>query len=260
MQSPYYDPMAASVSTAPGLTRDSILNGQLIVHQPEHGYRFSLDAVLLADFAQIPQGKTVLELGAGSGIISLVLAHQMGHGRIIAVELQRRLAACARLNTKTNGFDGMVHVLEKDWVDLDRDDLNGTVDYVVTNPPYRRLGTGRVNPNDEEALARHEFRGSLASAARTAYPLMVPGGSFCVIFPADRLAHLVSELLNTNLTPKRMRLVHSRADEYARLVLVEARRDVRGELTVLPPLFIYEQEHRYTREITSILSGEPSVV
>jgi tRNA1Val (adenine37-N6)-methyltransferase len=133
--------------------------------------------------------------------------------------------------------------------------MTGPVGQVVANPPYRRLGTGRMNPDGEEAAARHEVLGSLASAARTAARLIGKGGRFTVVYPSSRLGDLMAELNALKFQPKRLRMVHGRHGLPARLVLVEARAGGRSELRVDPPLFVFEKGRTYTSEVQDILSG-----
>jgi len=238
------------------LTCDTIFSGLIKINQPRFGYRFSLDALLLADFSGVEPGMTVIDLGAGAGVIALALGRRMGRGRVVAVEVQPRLQHCARLNVEANPWSAVnIEVMAADWNDLSPDDIGGKAQYAVSNPPYRRLGTGRINPNDEEAVARHELLGNAATAAQAARRVLGVGGRLAVIYPAARLAGLLADLRGANLEPKRLRLVHSRSDHNARLVLVEALVDGHEELSVMPPLFIYGQDRKYTPEVRSILAG-----
>jgi len=238
------------------LTKDAVFDGRITLVQPRTGYRFGLDALLLGDFAQVGPGQTVVDLGAGVGVIALALARRMERGRVLAVEVQPRLAECARLNVAQNACDSLVQVLEMDWTELTPDHCSGPVDLVVSNPPYRALGTGRVNPNKEEAGARHEIHGSAATAAQTAAGLLKTGGRLAVIYPAARLIGLVQVLKTAGFEPKRLRLVHSRPGEKARLALLEACLGGGEELEVAPPLFVYQKKREYSVEVRAILAGE----
>lgn len=242
----------------PELTVDAIYRGELTLIQPRQGYRFALDALLLADFVRVRPGQRIVDLGTGAGIIALALARRMKQGRVWAVEIQPRLAECARQNVKTNALEAMVDVLEMNWSKLTRETIGDPADSVVCNPPYRRVGTGRINPAQEDALARHEIAGSLGTATEAAARLLVPGGAFTVIYPAARLVDLLSLSRQSGLEPKRLRLVHSRSRETARLVLLEARLGGGEELEVMPPLIIYRSGETYSREVEAILAGTAS--
>ena len=253
--------MAEPVVITDDLTRDSIFNGRITIIQPRRGYRFSLDAILLADFTQVAPGRTVVDLGAGSGVVGLALARKLGPGRIVAVEIQDRLAQLARRNFEAFSGEAEARVLCLDWRDLTpeliRQSTGGlSPDLVVSNPPYRKLGSGRINPGDESAAARHEIHGSLVSAAQIAARLLNRGGRLSMVYPALRLVHLLTELKNAGFEPKRLRLAHSRPGEPARLVLVEASLTGGEELMVEPPLFIYKNKTDYTDEVSAVLAGE----
>jgi len=247
--------MSAPEQNPPDLTVDAIYDGRLTLIQPRTGYRFAFDSLLLSYFARVAPDQTAVDFGAGCGVVALTLARRMGTGRVIAVEIQRRLAECARTNIRRNGLESIVEVWDRDWSDLTGEEIGGPVRHVVCNPPYRGLGTGRINPDEEEALARHELKGGASSAAEAAARILEPGGLFSVVYPAARLAGLLVELARHDLEPKRIRLAHSRPDEKAILSLVEARLGGGEELEVCPPLFIYQRGREYSQEARDIISG-----
>lgn len=240
-----------------GTTQDVILGDRLNLMQPKEGYRFSVDALLLAHFAAVKPGNRVVDLGAGVGVVALALALKMGRGHVVAVELQPRLADLARINAQANQVGAEVEVLEKDWADLTSADAGGPVDHVAANPPYRRLGSGRINPEDEKARARHEINGNAETCVAAAGRLLRHGGLFSVIYPAVRMAGLFHSLRQAGLEPKRLKNIHSRQGEEAKLVLVEARKDSGEGLTIEPPLYMYQDPkgRDYTPEAAAIIQG-----
>ncbi|MBW1708297.1 MAG: methyltransferase [Deltaproteobacteria bacterium] len=251
--------MPKTNQTDSDLTSDTIYRGALTLKQPRSGYRFAIDALLLAAFTHVKPDQLVVDLGTGVGVVALTMAQRMGRGRVFAVEIQPRLAECARQNTEANNLQSLVEVLEMDWSKLNRKKIGGQAQLIICNPPYRGLGTGRVSPDQEEAMARHELKGSLETAAWTTERLLAPGGSFSVIYPAARLVSLLTILRKYDLEPKRLRLIHSRPKEKARLALVEARLGGGEELEVHPPLYIYQTGKEYSAEVEAILSGEGSI-
>ena len=238
------------------LTEDAIFNGQVRIVQPRDGYRFSLDALLLAAFTAVAPEIRVADLGAGAGAASLALAWRMKSGTVLAVEVQPRLAECARLNAASFAGPARIEVFEMNWSDLRPEHLGGSVEAVVCNPPYRKMGTGRLNPVEEEAAARHEIYGGAESAARAAARILIFRGRLNLVYPAARMAGLFKILAETGFEPKRLRMVHSRPEQRAELVLVEARLGGREELLVEPPLYIYGAAGEYTGEVEAILNGE----
>lgn len=170
--------------------------------------------------------------------------------------MQSRLADCARANLRSvpEGVDA--YVLESDWNNISVNDIPCPVNYIVSNPPYRRIGSGRINPGSEEAMARHEVAGSASTVLKTSSRLLSKGGGISIIYPAVRMAGLFRDMASHRFEPKRIRMIHSRRGEVARLFMVEARFGGGEELTVLPPLYVYETGKKYTTEAASILSGD----
>ncbi|MBU0987479.1 MAG: methyltransferase, partial [Proteobacteria bacterium] len=133
------------------LTTDSFFNGRLQIRQPEHGYRFSIDAVLLAGHAAPQPQDLVLDLGTGCGIIPLILAYRNPKIKVYGVEVQQQLADLAGLNVKKNGMEDRIVVCCMDMKELPTDMIPGPMDLVVSNPPYRKALSGRLNPNRQRA-------------------------------------------------------------------------------------------------------------
>lgn len=249
----------------PGLDKDRLLRrdetlddlrlGGLKIIQKRDGYRFSLDSILLCAFARIKDGETVADLGTGSGVIPLVLASRTGAGRIVGMEIQPELVDRARRSVQLNALEERVEILEGDLRMLPKSLVPQSFEVVLANPPYRRQESGRRAPVAERAAARHELAGGLADFLRAAALLLKNGGRFYVVYLAERLAELLAAMRRERLEPKRLRCVHSRAAEEARMVLVEGRKGGRSGLTVAPPLFVYEGA-RYSDEVLAVYGEE----
>lgn len=228
-------------------TRDGIFNGRLILSQPRHGYRFSLDAPLLAAFARPRAGDCLVDLGAGCGVAGLGAAYltRPGLSRLTLVELQPRLAYLAGRNSRD--LDGLlpqkieVKVLRANWENLGPGDLGGAADYIISNPPYRKSGSGRLNPHDEARLARHESGQGLAGLIKGISRMLVRKGRAALVFPAVRLTELLTALSREELNPIRLRPVQSQAGRPAKLILVEAVKGSRAGLILEPPLTLYQE-------------------
>ncbi len=239
---------------SPDETLEPFGQGRLWVFQKKQGYRFSLDAVLLAGLTDLRAGERVMDLGAGCGIVSLLLACRFPNSLLVGVESQPTLASLAERNVRANGLAGRVEIMAGGMQDLPQHFPPESFDMAVSNPPYRPLGSGRLNPLAEKAIARHELHGSLELVAQTANYLLPPGGRLALIYPARRLVHLCCRLRSHRLEPKTLRLIHSRAGEEAKLVWLEARKGGREELKILPPLLVYQSQGRYTAEIEKIFA------
>ena len=149
------------------LTADSFFNGRIQVKQHRSGYRFSIDAVLLASHARPGPKDTVLDLGTGCGIIPMILAYRNPGIKIYGIEVQTDLADIAALNITENGLDDQIAVLCMDMKALILKMTSGPVDLVVSNPPFRKADSGRINPSRQRAVARHEIKATLYDVVET---------------------------------------------------------------------------------------------
>lgn len=233
---------------------DSFLNGHLHVRQSSVGYRFSIDAPLLAAHA-VPHkpGERILDLGTGCGIVPLIMAWRYPDARIVGIEIQAELAALARINVAHNGFDSRIAVVEGDMLRLGGGALGPPADMVMTNPPYRKPHSGRVNPQSQRALARHEIAISLEGLIKTMRRFLKTGGRGWIVYPAERLAELMTGMRAHHLEPKYLRMIHSRRDAEAKRCLLKVVKAARPGLAIGPPLVIYDEAGAYTAEVAAML-------
>jgi tRNA1Val (adenine37-N6)-methyltransferase len=166
---------------------------------------------------------------------------------VIGVEIQPDLAAVARENAIANGMNERVRILEKDMGRLALADIGGPVDLVVSNPPYRKLNSGRINVHSQKAIARHEIKVDLETLIATARGMLNIGGRFCVIYPAVRTVDLLAAMRAGGLEPKRLTMIHSTPASPARRVVVTGSKGGGPELAVGPPLYLYREDGAYTR-------------
>jgi tRNA1Val (adenine37-N6)-methyltransferase len=239
------------------LSRDPILRGRLVLWQPQKGYRFSIDPLLLADFVGTSQGPLgrLCDIGAGVGVVGLLLGKSDPRAQVTLVELQPRLAELCRKNAAENGLADRCTVVEGDVLSAPvRKLLPGAgFDLVASCPPYYQVGRGGVNPDSEEAIARHELHLPLGELVRAARRLVGFRGRVALVYPSPRLPELLSSLQSAGLTPTRLRLVHPHPGEPAQRALVEGRKGARGGLDILPPLFLRHPDGNYTDEARRIL-------
>jgi tRNA1Val (adenine37-N6)-methyltransferase len=238
-----------------GETLDDLLPGGWRIIQKRDGYRFSLDPVLLCAFAKIGSAVRICDLGTGSGVIPLLLAGANPAATILGVEVQPELADRARRNVELNGLRERVTILEFDLRRIREELPAESCQAVLANPPYRRPATGRISPSTERAVARHEVHGGLVDFLVAAAWLLPTGGRFFLVYLAERLTELLASMRQFALEPKRLRCIHSRFGEEARMVLVEGRKGSGPGLKIEPPLYVYDGEN-YTAEIKAIYGQE----
>jgi tRNA1Val (adenine37-N6)-methyltransferase len=235
-------------------TLDTLLRGRLAIFQGAKGYRVSLDSILLARFVTVGSAKRVLDLGCGNGAIALMLAALHPAARISGIEIQRQMVERAHRSVSWNQFDQRVEVRQGDVCVIETHFEPESFDLVVSNPPYRAPRSGRVNPDVEKQIARHEVQGRLMDFLRAAAYVLRKDGIFAAVFPAPRSIDLLAGMREKGIEPKRLRWVHAEAGDPAALALVEGVKGGGVELRVMPPLFIYTKERKYTSELIAILS------
>jgi tRNA1Val (adenine37-N6)-methyltransferase len=236
-------------------TIDTILGGALTLVQPRNGYRFSIDSILLGRFVRVHQRDRVIELGAGCGVISVMIAALWHPREVVAIEIQPGLAAMAARNAILNRLDS-IRVLN---ADLRARRIDGVApascDLVLANPPYRALRTGRTSPNPSRRTARDESTATLAEFVNAAKRYAANGARVAFVFKASRSAELLRCLAENTLEPKRIRFVHPRADAPAATILVEARKGGGIEAAIEPPLIIYDRPGVYSDEALELMQN-----
>ncbi len=230
-------------------TTDSFFNGRIQVRQDKDGYRFSVDAVLLAYQAAPRSGDKVIDLGTGCGIVSLIMAYRRPDITVTAVELQEELSQLAASNVKNNHLQDCITVLGADMKTMKPDMTAGPVDLVVCNPPYRRPGAGRINPDAQRAVARHELKANLQDVIATARRVLKTGGRFVTIYTAERTADILCQMRMDSIEPKFFRTIHSDSGAEAKLVLVEGIKGGNPGLKIARPLIVYDKNGEYTNEV-----------
>ncbi|MBN1276949.1 MAG: methyltransferase [Deltaproteobacteria bacterium] len=213
---------------------DRFMNGRLQVIQSRGGYRFSIDAVLLSEFVTVRKGDIIVDIGTGCGIIPMILLLTKPVKHVFGIEIQKGLASQAKRNSFLNGFGDVFDVIAGDIKSLPLP--KHMADVVVCNPPYRRVRSGRMNPDPRKAIARHEIMASIDDVIGAARYLLRKKGRLAVIYPSVRLVDVMLSMRRFNLEPKRVQIHYPGLESEAELALVEASLDGRSGLKISPPL------------------------
>ncbi|MEW6214309.1 MAG: tRNA1(Val) (adenine(37)-N6)-methyltransferase [Nitrospirota bacterium] len=240
------------------VTLDSIRDIRL--YQSRTGYRFSVDALLLFNFVNLRSVSSIADLGAGSGIVGILLAKKYPDADITLIELQDSLVKLAEKNVTLNLLEDRVRVIKADIREIKTCHLLSVTPYyfdlVVSNPPFRRLKSGLISTEDEKAIARHEIKLRLGELIDAASSLLRAKGRFCIVYHPYRLSELVETLNKRDLEPKRLRFVHSNISSEAKLILLEAVKGGRAGLKVDKPLYIYKENGSYTDEMKELYESK----
>lgn len=235
-------------------TLDSIRD--INIYQPRDGYRFSVDALLLYSFVNVRTAEYIADIGAGAGIVGLLLAKKYISANVTLFEIQDSLAELAEKNIAMNSLKERVKVIKTDIREIRTAPFFQatvhTFDVAVSNPPFRKGSSGLINPDEGKAIARHEIMIDLQGLVDSAHYLLRPNGRLFLIYHPSRLTELIEILRKRRIEAKRLRFVHSDARSEARMVMVEAAKNRRQGLKVERPLFIYRENGEYSDEMQKI--------
>ena len=237
------------------ISRDPLRKHELIIRQPEQGYRFSLDALLLADFVRLPVPVAVADLGTGSGVIPLVLARRSPAARFVGFESNPDMASLAIENASANGLEGRIEIVTEDVLNVRSRFPVSSFEAVVSNPPFRTPHSGKTSPHAGRDAARHETTAGICDFLAAAKYLVKPSGRIFFIYHPSRLAEFVRCASELKLALLRMRMVHGTLQSPAKMFLVELAKGRRGDLAVDPPLVVYDNNGEYTGEAAEIIGA-----
>ncbi|PMP97646.1 MAG: hypothetical protein C0169_02440 [Thermodesulfobacterium geofontis] len=228
------------------------LEGSITIYQPEKGFRFGIDSVLLAHFLNLKPKDLILEVGAGSGIISLIALKRFPYSKIFALELENIFIECLKKTILKNKIQERLFVVKGDIKNPPF--KPGIFDIIFSNPPYFKSETGRKSPYVIENITRRDVKFDLNEFLKNINFLLKNRGKFYLIFTALRLSELIYLLKINRLEPKLLRLVYSYPGTEAKLVLLLAIKNAKEEVRILPPLFIYtSKKGDYTEEVKNFL-------
>ncbi len=225
---------STEIIVRPGERIDCFMDGRLKLIQSKDGYRFSIDAILLAEFVTIRQGDVVVDLGTGCGVIPLILLLTKLVGYAFGLEIQEELAGQAARNVLLNGFDDKMRVVLGDIKNPPI--AEESADVVICNPPYRQVKSGRINPDPRRAIARHEIMANIDDILRAARSVLRKKGRLALIYSSVRLADILARMRRFNLEPKKIQIIYPDLNSGAKLVLVEAILGGRPGLKISPPI------------------------
>ena len=225
------------------------------------GYRFvyedtlfppGTDSFLLSSLPRLKPGLRICDLGSGNGLLGLLLLQRQPRLTVTGVELQPCSAALADRNAAENGLEDRLCTLRGDLRNIRQLLPTGSMDLVVSNPPYYPAQSGALSDAAALQTARAEVHCTLDDLCSAAAWLLRWGGSFCLVHKPERLTDLLCSLRSAAIEPKRLRMVCCRPESAPSLVLVEGRRGGKPGLTVEEPLILQNSDGSPTRELDII--------
>lgn len=228
----------------------------LQIIQSKNAFSFSLDAVLLAQFAYVPIRKgNILDLCTGNGAIPLLLSKRT-NASITGVEIQERLVNMAKRSVQLNHLTEQLSMIHGDLKDMQGTLSQSAFDVVTCNPPYfKNARKTEHNYNSFLTIARHEVLSTLENVVQASKLHVRPGGKVAMVHRPNRLVDIITLFRHYRIEPKRIRYVYPKKGKDANMLLIEGIRDGKSDCTVLEPLYIYNQDGTYTEEAGEIING-----
>ncbi|CAG7839228.1 hypothetical protein Z959_03905 [Clostridium novyi B str. ATCC 27606] len=235
-----------------GETLDDLQLNGIHVIQKKDGFRFGIDAVLLANFAKVKNGDRVVDLCSGTGIVPFIIAGKTKASNITGVEIQRDMTEMAKRSTKFNKLQDKIEFICEDLTNINNIKKIPKADVVTVNPPYKLCNSGIVNPNDKMAIARHEICCNLEDVIIACRTLLKDNKRMYMVHRPDRLADIITLMRKNKIEPKRIQMVHPNTKKAPNIVLIEGQRDGGAFLKWEPPIYVYKDEGGYSDQIQVI--------
>jgi len=207
-------------------TSDTIFNNATIIRQPRHGFRFSSDALLLAWFIskRVSSG-TALDVGAGSGVISILLKRRGFSGGITAVEIDSASFPLLVENISTNALQDDITPVEGDFFSHDIIPVQERYDVVFSNPPFFSSTNPRLlDGKNSKYNAKHEVSFTIPLFSEKSSKILKKGGSFFVVFPVERMQYLLANLEQNALYAQEILFIKEYENNNPSLFLLHARK------------------------------------
>lgn len=230
------------------------LNGIHVI-QKKQGFRFGVDAVLLANFAKVRKNSAVIDLCTGTGIVPFILAGKTSAKSITGIEIQEEFVEMANRSVEFNVLEDRLKFINMDLKDLTRLKKFQKVDVLTVNPPYKLKKSGIINLDDKNAIARHEICCTLEDVIIASRVLLKDNGRMYMVHRPDRLVDIVTLMRKHRIEPKRIRMVHPSVGKAPNIVLVEGQRDGGIFLKWDEPLYVHTEDGGYTEEIIEMYNS-----
>ena len=229
------------------------VNDDLELIQNGEGLTFGTDALLLAGYID-GKYKTAIELGGGSGIISMLLLTRGKVEQATAVEIQQEYAELITRNAQHNSLSGRLVAVCADARDYKPE---CECELIFSNPPYMKADGGRSNESEKKNVARHEIHGTIFDFAAAGAKMLKYGGYMAMVYRPDRLTDLICAFRAAGVEPKRATLVHANPTSIPSMVLIEGKRGAKSGMRLTRPLFIYSDERNasYSRDMNYIMEN-----
>ncbi len=223
--------------------------------QNKDGFCFGIDSVLLSDFAkEIKDNSKVVDLGTGTGILGILLCAKTNLKEILGVEIQEEVANMAQRSIELNNLKNRFKILNDNIKNIEKNNINlrNNFDYVVTNPPYKKLNTGKINENEKKLISRHELTANLDDFIKTASFLLKDKGTLFMVHRPERLVDILEKMRKEKIEPKELKFIYPKINKEPNLILIKGVKNANPFLKIDKPLYVYNEDGNYTDDILKI--------
>lgn len=225
----------------------------LKIIQNKNGFCFGIDSVLLVNFAkEIKKQSKVLDLGTGTGIIPILLSGKVELKKAIGVEIQKDVANMAKRSVSLNYLDDKIEIINENVINIGKLYPKQYFDVVITNPPYKKMGTGIINESEAKIISRHEITANLEDFIKTARDMLKDKGEFFMVHRPERLVDIISLMRKFKIEPKKLRFVCPNKNREPNMVLIKGIKNAKEFLKIEKNLYVYNEDGNCTDEILKI--------
>lgn len=232
---------------------DDLQLNNLKIIQNIKGFCFGMDSILLSDFAKsIRSNANVIDLGTGTGILPILLSAKTNASKIVGVEIQPDVANMASRSILLNNLQNKIEIKCDNIKNLKNIYSSNSFDAVVSNPPYKLLGTGGINECETKLISRHEITANLEDFISVASYLLKDNCSMYIVHRPERLVDILTICRKYKLEPKELKFVQPNCNKPSNLVLIKSTKKAKPFLKIDKPLYIYDLNNVYTNELLQI--------
>lgn len=225
----------------------------LKIIQNKNGFCFGIDSVILSDFAKnVKPNSNIMDLGTGTGILPILLSAKTEAKKIWGIEIQEDVANMAKRSVLLNKLEEKIEIINENILNLESKFEKNSIDVIVTNPPYKKKGTGVINEKESKLISRHEITASLEDFIEISSKLLKYKGEIFMVHRPERLVDILYLMRNKKIEPKNIRFVYANKESEPKLILVRGVKNAKEFLKVEKNLYIYNEDGNYSDEILKI--------
>ena len=234
-------------------TIDDLEFNNLKIIQNNDGFKFGIDSILLSDFAKkIKKDSLVLDIGTGTGVISILLSGKSNAKRFVGIEVQKDVADMAKRSALLNNLENRIEIINDNIKNIEKYFENNYFDVIVTNPPYQKNNTGLKSEDERNLISRHEIKCTLDDIIEKSFKVLKDKGDFFMVHRPERLVDILYLMRKNRIEPKELKFVYPKISSKPSLVLIKGVKNAKDFLRVEKPLIIYNEDGTYTKELLNI--------